>query len=78
MRAPDGFRSQLINEVFLSWRALMRSRIPRRLRTAVVVTGLALVSLLAAPVAQAAPISDPAQAADLAAQLGDTRTAGVY
>jgi streptogrisin D len=56
----------------------MRSRVPRRLRTAVVVTGLALVSLLAAPVAQAAPISDPAQAADLAAQLGDTRTAGVY
>ncbi|MEO6091071.1 MAG: S1 family peptidase [Umezawaea sp.] len=56
----------------------MRSRVPDRLRVAAVVTGLVLVSLLAAPVAQAAPISDPAQAADLAASLGDAKTAGAY
>jgi streptogrisin D len=53
----------------------MRSR--ALVRTAVAVTGLALASLLAAPAAQAV-ITDAEQAAELAASLGDTRTAGVF
>ncbi|WP_346834036.1 S1 family peptidase [Saccharothrix sp. CCNWLY140-2] len=65
-------------------------RIPRRLGTAVVATGLALTSLLTAPAAQAEPLGDPDRAAalaadaaadratEVAAELGDTRTAGVY
>lgn len=46
-------------------------------RTAVAVTGLALASLLAAPAAQAV-ITNADQAAELAASLGDSRTAGVF
>lgn len=53
----------------------MRSRV--LVRTAVAVTGLAFASLLAAPAAQAA-ITNAEQAAELAANLGDTRTAGVF
>ncbi|MFI9816795.1 S1 family peptidase [Saccharothrix variisporea] len=68
----------------------MRSRVPRRLGTVVVATGLVLASLLTGPAAQAEPVSDPDRAAALAAdaaadaaaqvvaELGDTRTAGVY
>lgn len=56
----------------------MRSQVFRRLRAAAVVAGLVLVSLAGSPAAQAEAIVDADQAADLAAQLGDDRTAGVY
>jgi streptogrisin D len=54
----------------------MRSRALVR-QTALAVTGLALLSLFVTPAAQAV-ITNADQAAELAASLGDSRTAGVF